>query len=99
MSVDQIALDTEKYYIYRARSDENYLIQNRYSKRIKEFYLKMMKHFVDKNDVETIRVITRNQARLIVLTDLNTQEVLLVLACINDYIPDFTGYQYFRIVL
>uniref|UniRef100_A0A914ENL4 TEA domain-containing protein n=1 Tax=Acrobeloides nanus TaxID=290746 RepID=A0A914ENL4_9BILA len=100
MAVDQIVLGSEKYYIYRARSDKNYFIQNKYSKRLYAgFYLKMMKHFVDKNDVETIRVITRNQARLIVLTDMNTQEVLLVLACINDYMPDFTGYQYFRIVL
>uniref|UniRef100_A0A914EL38 YAP binding domain-containing protein n=1 Tax=Acrobeloides nanus TaxID=290746 RepID=A0A914EL38_9BILA len=91
MAVDQLALGSEKYYIYRARCDKSHCIQNK--------YLKMMKSFIDEGDVEMIRVITRNQSRLIVLTDMNTQEVLLVLACVNDYMPDFTGYQYFRIVL
>lgn len=90
MAVDELNYGAETYYIYHSRCSQNHPYQAKYLQEIKKF--------VDFGDVDLLKVIVRNQARLIVMTDVETGEVLLVLACINDYDPDFTGYQYFRIV-
>lgn len=90
MSVDELTFNSDTYYIYHSRCSQNHPPQ--------ATYLQHMKRFVELGDIDVLKVIVRNQARLIVFTDNDTEEVLLVLACINDYDPEFTGYQYFKIV-
>lgn len=90
MAVDEMLFGTEKYYMYRGSFD---LIHP-----FSLAYWNNLKRIVDAEDVQSLKIIMRNQARLIVLTEKSTQEVLLVLACINDYESNFTGYQYFKIV-
>lgn len=90
MAVDEMQLNSEKYYIYRGSFD---LIHP-----FSLAYWNNLKVIVDAGDVESLKIIMKNQARLIILTEKSTQDILLVLACINDYMQDFTGYQYFRIV-
>uniref|UniRef100_A0A914DA36 YAP binding domain-containing protein n=1 Tax=Acrobeloides nanus TaxID=290746 RepID=A0A914DA36_9BILA len=45
-----------------------------------------------------VQKVAQNQGRLIVLTDLQTNEVLFVSAILAEYVPNFTGYQFCRVV-
>lgn len=90
IAVDEVTLNSELYYIYHARCNQGHPIQ--------QAYLQNMQKIVESGDVELLKVISRNQSRLMICTDIDTQEVLMVLACINEYEPGFTGYQYFKIV-
>jgi hypothetical protein len=49
-------------------------------------------------DTNLIQFVARNHARLVILREKYTREVLLVIACIYDYLPGFAGYQLFKIV-
>uniref|UniRef100_A0A914CM36 TEA domain-containing protein n=1 Tax=Acrobeloides nanus TaxID=290746 RepID=A0A914CM36_9BILA len=98
MEVEEIIFGLEKYFIYKAKlqvnNDDN---EDSYT-NTQAIYFNTIKKVIDSGNFQLLRIIMKNLSRLIVVTDQDTCETLLVLACINDYMPEFTGYQYFRII-
>ena len=81
----------QKYYIYHLKLPQsNAFIQN-----FVWTYLKELKRLGDTN---LMRTVIKNQSRLVILREKYTKEVLLVIACIYDYLPNFTGYRFYKIL-
>lgn len=102
MEIAEIISDTEKYFLYRIRlqfcADSCTCPKCSKNHGVQHAYIKTFREILNSGDINLIRTILQNQGRTIILTDIDTKEILLVLAIINDYMPNFTGYQYFRII-
>uniref|UniRef100_A0A914CDF5 YAP binding domain-containing protein n=1 Tax=Acrobeloides nanus TaxID=290746 RepID=A0A914CDF5_9BILA len=89
LAVYEATIDQLKYFIYKP--DMNYKTPVR-------SLIKQMSKLKEIGDTNLIQFVARNHARLVILREKYTREVLLVLACIYDYLPGFAGYQLFKIV-
>ena len=88
--------------MYKAEIDDlNYYVYHLKLPQCNSFIQKLLGEVLklkENADDGLVRTVIRNHTRLIILREKYTREILLVIACIYDYLPNFAGYRFYKIV-